>query len=321
MWRREFLQALISPDPNQVQIEKARILKQNNLPASVFKLRTISEFSLANLNDDTVWVSGADEFNDPFDSAHSIRAAILLSSQPPEQVVKAFRATGALSGLSENDIQAIGNSADPIVDLFKLLGGGKSLGIKDSELHEVLHERASKFLNDRYQITVKKIQKAMKVSCFTTRNQSVVMWSHYADYHKGFSVEYDLQAHPTSPLAEQLWPVIYRRDFFDATPYLIRAVQGDNFNKLFGFVAALHKSPEWEYEDEWRVVLPIGWSQSSLNIQVPKPKAIYLGARISSGHESLIVNIAQRKSIPLFRMTMAPTEFSMIPQGVDRPGG
>jgi hypothetical protein len=142
------------------------------------------------------------------------------------------------------------------------------------------------------------------------------MWSHYASYHKGCSVEYDLQANLNSPLALNLWPVIYRAELFDATPYLIRSAHEQKFIYPFAFVAALHKSPEWEYEDEWRVIAPLGAPQLSFNMPVPRPKAIYLGARISTAHKDLLLNIARRKSIAVFQMTMARAEFAMVPYEV-----
>jgi len=316
MWRDEFLQALISSDLREVQIERARILKQTHLPPSVFKLRIVSEFSLANLHDDTIWVSGADEFNDPFDSAHSIDASTVLSSQPIARVIDAFRDSGAFSGLSDSDVQAIRESNDPFLTLFKRVTGLQGISSEESALREVLEHRASELLDDYYQKTVRKLQRGIKASCFTTKNQSVVMWSHYANYHKGFSVEYDLHGNRDSPLALQLWPVIYRSQIFDATPYLVRAAKGETFNNLFGFIAALHKSPDWEYEDEWRVIAPLGLSQPSFNMEMPKPIAIYLGARISAAHRDLLLNIARRRSIPVFEMLMSRTEFAVVPHKV-----
>ena len=56
-----------------------------------------------------------------------------------------------------------------------------------------------------------------------------------------------------------LFPVVYSPNLFDITKYILAAIESPtSFNNLFGILAALHKSLEWEYEKEWRLLFNIG---------------------------------------------------------------
>jgi hypothetical protein len=49
------------------------------------------------------------------------------------------------------------------------------------------------------------------VCCFTTDNRNPLMWSHYADGHKGFCLEFDTQK--CKLLSEKLFPVTYSDEY------------------------------------------------------------------------------------------------------------
>ena len=67
---------------------------------------------------------------------------------------------------------------------------------------------------------------------------------------------------------------------------------------------AIHKSTQWEYENEWRIIhsekQPAAHSRAtSLKIV---PKAIYYGERISNIHKKTLHYIAQEKGIAEYDM-------------------
>lgn len=74
---------------------------------------------------------------------------------------------------------------------------------------------------------------------------NVLMWSHYADSHKGFILEFDSNFIPGVKIEK----VEYRNDRAWLT---FEDIDDDDFHEVF-----FNKSEEWSYEHEYRVVLPL----------------------------------------------------------------
>jgi hypothetical protein len=157
------------------------------------------------------------------------------------------------------------------------------------------------------------LQRGMKICSFSERNDSIVMWGHYADSHKGFCMEY-----ATSDLDDfrrhALFPVIYSDELFDATRHVVRSMAGGTFNNLYGMLAASRKSVDWSYEKEWRLILPWGESYADRNFAMPRPSAIYLGSRISSAHRQQLLEIADAIQVPWHEMELDLGKFRLSPK-------
>ncbi|WP_421341944.1 DUF2971 domain-containing protein [Aeromonas veronii] len=97
------------------------------------------------------------------------------------------------------------------------------------------------------------------VCCFTTDPESVLMWSHYADHHRGFVIEFDVidvLSKPTEEIANKvdnpefnlfMFEVAYSdnmpiRTFINESP---RDIIYQNF---------LTKASGWKYENEYRCI-------------------------------------------------------------------
>jgi hypothetical protein len=113
-------------------------------------------------------------------------------------------------------------------------------------------ERACQSVNDE---AIKQfntgIGAALRIACFSERNDSILMWSHYADHHKGICVEYETRLLSLPDAIGFLHPVNYHPELFDATEYFCSYPEN---NPWMLWIAACHKSPEWAYELEWRFI-------------------------------------------------------------------
>lgn len=81
------------------------------------------------------------------------------------------------------------------------------------------------------------------VFCCTEHKNDMLMWSHYADHHEGFVVEFDL-THPF--FEERMFSVIYH----DNRPRLTSPTKSDI--ETINLVCT--KSSKWESEKEWRSI-------------------------------------------------------------------
>ena len=176
-----------------------------NKPRTLYKYRSGNKNSIDDFKDEQLW------FNDPFDTFVS----------------------GALFDNSIEDLkETILNRKSTIDKIF----GKAETNIEEDELFiENFKKNEEARLN-----FIKTVRSTFRVSCFSQKNDSILMWSHYANSHKGFCLEYDfkmLKELITLPL-----PVKYCND-----------LPNDIDDKL---KLIFTKSKEWSYEEEWRLVKP-----------------------------------------------------------------
>jgi hypothetical protein len=154
---------------------------------------------------------------------------------------------------------------------------------------------------------------SLKVCSFSGTQYSIIMWSHYADQHQGFCIEYDTESLPPDNLfVRMLYPVIYSENLFDGTKYYLAAIRNQRkFNILFPALAALYKSPEWGYEGEWRLIIPANLVKEASPWRVPTPKRVYLGKRMPDDEKERIIEICKKKGIEAHQMHLADDSFCL----------
>ena len=149
------------------------------------------------------------------------------------------------------------------------------------------------------------------IACFSENINSVTMWSHYAQNHEGFALEYDLRILLGDKRTNCcVFPVMYDNDRINVDNFIFWCVAkklGYDVKSpdLFSDIKlAIHKSKLWEYEKEWRIIhiekQPIGHSRVTSIKMVPK--AIYYGERISDINRKILHYIAQEKGISEYDM-------------------
>ncbi|MEA3226776.1 MAG: DUF2971 domain-containing protein [Planctomycetota bacterium] len=124
---------------------------------------------------------------------------------------------------------------------------------------------------------------------------NILMWSHYADSHRGICIGFDFTK------------LLF---VFNGTPFPALAVKypelndyplweyldddhGAIFNKQY-----LTKALDWEYEREWRVVLPEK-GRTSQEFEPAAIVSVHLGCQISERHKENVVNwCLQREQKP-----------------------
>lgn len=142
-----------------------------------------------------------------------------------------------------------------------------------------------------------KMNSLFLIGCLVTDPKNRLMWSHYSDSHKGFCIEYDFNSLKDEVLP---FPIIYSENrplvpwkaAIDHTPESIKEATADLTLGL------LTKDRSWEYENEWRVLLP---AANPPDIKVPIT-AIYLGAHITSENKATLLEIAKNHRIPVKQM-------------------
>lgn len=167
-------------------------------------------------------------------------------------------------------------------------------------------EKAEQMLNFAKDALAQKLNETFKIGCLSTSPKNRLMWSHYADGHKGFCIEYDFKSISKDLLP---LPVIYSQKR-PLIPWEMALNQSDETKSKCIFqmiIGLLTKDKEWEYEDEWRLLLS---SSEDSNIKIPI-SAVYLGAEINEENKNRIVEICNQKSIPVKQMVIDRGQYEL----------
>ena len=144
------------------------------------------------------------------------------------------------------------------------------------------------------------------ISCFSESYDSLLMWAHYANNHRGMCVEYDL-LEINRRLRFSPVPVIYssERPLFHA--FNQDTIKADT---LSVFIESLtSKSPEWSYEKEWRIIRDdgacgINWDaeRKGALLDMIRPTSVILGCMAKPEFESVVHKYCEEFRINLFKM-------------------
>lgn len=284
------------------------------MPDKLFRYRNCSEMSVEAFENDKVYALTADMFNDPYD---------MLLRFDIEAVKNMFNSL--LSNESFYRLKDVLGKGKTLPDIVKQNFDQENISqiknivlsiTNDSEIDSFVSNRRNEVMDmvDLYFPLLATFvnKRTATISCFSETIKSVTMWSHYADYHKGFVLEYDLRPTLSNGIPNVgIYPVIYDDKRYDGTQYILweflrmLGVKLPNPDTLSYIKCALHKSSQWEYENEWRLIDSnlrdniISENKTWVSL---KPTAIYYGTNISSDNKNRLHSIAQGKNLKEYNM-------------------
>jgi hypothetical protein len=227
-------------------------------PSHLYKYQKKTEYSLASLKSETVWLSTPASFNDPFDCAINLDRRKLKESvsHAVEQIAKT------------NNI--------PVEIALNL----KQVTAEDEAAYEQLRK------------SLKEEMQTIGVLCLSETPSEILMWSHYADHHRGFCVEYELEE--GSLLRSLAQPVNYTELF----PSLSLEDLPKKAKGSFLDICIYTKAIQWSYEKEWRVIMYEGEKL----FRAPAPvSSIIFGARMPQQDKLEVYEILRHKVGVIFK--------------------
>jgi hypothetical protein len=164
------------------------------------------------------------------------------------------------------------------------------------------------------------LEQRTRLICLSQRDDGILMWAHYADRHQGFVIGFrsDLvrRNHPHSEFCKVYYglerPIIPH-------PY----VAPPNKDQLI--MAVSHKSEEWRYEEEWRLLIDVKHLRkdrdpSNTNLYLPIPPEaidqVIFGSRCSdilvSKIETALRNTFGFNKVHRFKARLDPKQFKIL---------
>jgi hypothetical protein len=161
-----------------------------------------------------------------------------------------------------------------------------------------------------------------RLCCFSTHRDSLLLWAHYADNHRGICLEYEL---PEEVFRTQFFPVKYS----DVQPVLNNVNRDPAAGTLSIHIdreaaVFLTKSTDWAYEGEYRT-LRLAEQPDSRGEKHALPgtlSAVYFGLRAERAAMMLVEKILHsRPEVTLSQASLVTGRFQLHFTPVERSGG
>lgn len=182
------------------------------------------------------------------------------------------------------------------------------------------------FENEKYKLLneqlpeIKNIRKKALISCFSKCNDSILMWGHYGEKHKGVCIEFERPKY-------NFYDVKYRNKrqnfpLYDITciisSYLLNneKIPENNYDLINkGLSSLLSKAKCWSYEKEVRCIFAnnnANFKNDQFYKMPTKIKGIYLGCKISKENKANILEILKEKDIPVYQFTESKNSYKLL---------
>lgn len=264
----------------KLSIKETQLVDQyyvESAPEIIFKYRPmVYAFEFEAIKANKIWFSELSTLNDPFEAYAVINCDKFATS--------------------------VINSDS---DLKKMLKG-------KPYVHQMQARKAAIMeIKSRSQEFLEGMRSDLSISCFSERNNSILMWGHYANMHRGICVAYNVLE--MSKGKKVVIPVNYTEQLPSLAEY-----SNDGLSK-FLIETVRTKAKDWSYEREWRCIQDKGacgdsWRGNGALLDVAEPKAIYLGCRSSAEQIAQMKEICfNTHKIPLYIMEQSQTEYEMHP--------
>lgn len=176
------------------------------------------------------------------------------------------------------------------------------------EEKEIIKSEYKKMEIKKYKMGWDKVKETVSIACFSEKYDINPMWAHYADNHKGICIEYNFWEDKL--LRDICFPVCYVDKAYnnDICLKILKDFKAKNrlISQLF-----LKKGKYWNYEKEWRIVIPNNFKSNKLNfrwknrkryLEFLKPKSIYLGYNINNDDKKYMKAICRDYDIKIYQM-------------------
>lgn len=256
---------------------KTGLAYKTKAPSSLFKYYSGKDMHLEAVMSNTMWYSAPASFNDVFDC-----------------------------DLPVNEESLFQYLIESVV--------GEEIIRKGSQKWRELHSAAFKG-SQELKKELLQLRETMGVSCFSEKSDSILMWSHYANNHRGICVEYELLEF-NNQLQFTPVPVIYSDNRPSISSFDLSSLERTAMSMLLESITS--KSSEWSYEYEWRIIRDrkacgSAWNSDKAGALLPSitPKSIALGCE---SPESLLVALkpfCEKNEINLYKMEKDELQYKL----------
>ena len=311
--------------------------------SEIYKYTSV-ESAISILKNESVRLTNPKNFNDPYDCNFD---QDVKDNKKIDKLLKNYCVVKALDKLVSDEKIKVKDVASKIVlsiirmemeimrvllrkrpFFSKILGFNFLLNILckfNGNIKQLIDEELKK-KDDFIQKGLIEIKSSIGISCFSKKNNSILMWSHYADSHKGVCLAYE---NTSSKIFND---VVYSKKRHSIKLYELarHALAKDFINEKIDELKDkiilkdlttpfLIKSKEWEYEKEVRCIYS-NKNQSNdvycdgehYYFKIGLPTKIYIGSKATDYEIDKLLKMAYVRDIPVYFMKESKEDFSIV---------
>jgi len=200
-FEKKLFSANISGDDPKSKEKTVDILNmvRGIIPGKLYRYRTCNEKNFDALLRDAVYFNTPSKFNDPYDCKVFFNDDLLKLDVGKWNKGNILDPINTMRNIAQSpkisDLPNMTNFIGMAVDFVKQLGDteynagiSKVDGLEGDIVEKVKGEVVK--ICDKIEATINDINaNKTYIACFSEKIKSMLMWSHYADYHRGFAVE------------------------------------------------------------------------------------------------------------------------------------
>lgn len=284
--------------------EDAVSLKLSNFPKSFFKYRALSERTIENIEKNYIWLAEIITLNDPFECSIQFDNDECLRKYYGSNKFQNFFYLLTGQKLTRQDIQKLTTSQKPFLDYIKICND-KKIPFNQSPEEQLIK------VQTRWTDIVEEANRNLRICSFSLVKNSLLLWSHYSDEHKGICIEYDFEN--IDPIRTFMQPVTYSDEVHKIGIF-------EEYTTMQMIGSSLIKSKDWKYEEEWRLTIFKQKDHFPQKMKIPDPTGIYLGTRFHLNDQVLkekLYKIAAERKIPIYQMAKDPQRFKLTESKMD----
>lgn len=281
--------------PEMSEILAAKYDRKEDDVCILYKYRSCDERHISNLENNSVWFSTQSHLNDPFDCSRRI-PDVFSDSEIEKVRANLAHAQPYTEALSDpGDVAEYVGECQDVPPLI-------SLGLCASQVgHNELinHIRKINFYSKEWtfdlihmaRAVIEEILHNVTIFSLSERCDQKLMWAHYADSHRGFSIGYIAPTGIGNPRI--IHKVKYTKSPSQISAWSIVEDPWKVFQDL-----VLTKPSDWSYEREWRVIFG---NFPGLTTNLLPYREVILGSRMSAANEHKIRSAVGDRDVVFYR--------------------
>jgi hypothetical protein len=272
-------------------------MKYPEIPC-LYKYMSWNAFTRDSIESGKFWFSSPTKFNDPIDCGISLST---IGSTPflTNLLAKGFSEIGKATGTSiKNPSQTESITKSILQFTNNITNNAETIS---EEINEAKADQIA-YLN------LKEKFASSGILSLSELGDNILMWSHYAQQHKGVCIEFERTASSILGMPDTTLPVRYsiKAPTIDARRY---RVADNEERKEIENSLVLTKAADWTYEREWRVIKN-KCANSTQTIDC-KIASITLGLRAEDDTQEYVSSLAKRRGFKVKKAKLKENEFGL----------
>lgn len=223
-----------------------------------------------------------------------------------------YKYRGGTKEIIERDIQSLeenyfwSSSIDALNDPWETIVKSDKFQKQSKSIGWFLNQNSKNALSKVKDALLNVLEALKKAGIYSLSGNVLdeILWAHYANGHKGFCIEYDLDNLLNSYSGTFFsFPIIYTKNPPNIELNDISSKNQELIKKLAGY-----KSKRWSYEQEYRIITnfsgPHFYEYEAL-------KSIYFGLRLDNGYKDLIMKKLKGRGVKYYQIEQVDKSYKL----------